>query len=602
MATVYFSGYVFQDDGDAVNGATVELLQVSDGAQEASTTTNSSGFWSFDETDEDRYDIKITSGTSIRYRKWADEISLKAIDVRNNEGEATPAAVISNIANGDDMEVAHFRGLRGTGVNDDNLFFRYYMDDGGSNITEVARMTVNLVDATHNSEDAKIVWSVIGNASLLNVFEISSTGLTVGVDDTGYDVKFFGASAGAYLIYDQSEDQLEIRGPSADATTSTGKILLSTALTNINASDVIGKIDFKAPLESGGTDAILVGASIQAVAQSTFAADSNATDLLFMTGHSEAAAEKFRITSQGELGVGGANYGSSGQVLTSGGAGAAPSWATPTTGDITGVTAGDGLSGGGTSGGVTLALDLNELTGATLADGDSLVFIDANDSNGSRKEALADVLDLIAGTVATTGLDRSGATLVVTDLHPVGVSGANNQLITDDGDGTVTSESNLTFTGSVLTVTGSVDTTLDQHFDSSPSDNTVSGITATFTAGEDLDRGEVVYFKASDSKMWKAVASATGTMPVVAMAAEDIDISSEATGKFLLYGFLADNGTFPAYTVGGTLYAPEAETSSQNVPEQAAPDTDGDFVQVLGYAVTANSVFFNPSNDVIEHA
>ena len=599
MATVYFSGYVFQDDGDAVNGATVELLQVSDGAQEASTTTNSSGFWSFDETDEDRYDIKITSGTSIRYRKWADEISVKAIDVRNNEGEATPAAVISNIANGDDMEVAHFRGLRGTGVNDDNLFFRYYMDDGGSNITEVARMTVNLVDATHNSEDAKIVWSVIGNASLLNVFEISSTGLTVGVDDTGYDVKFFGASAGAYLIYDQSEDQLEIRGPSADATTSTGKILLSTALTNINANDVIGKIDFKAPLESGGTDAILVGASIQAVAQSTFAADSNATDLLFMTGHSEAAAEKFRITSQGELGVGGANYGSSGQVLTSGGAGAAPSWATPTTGDITGVTAGDGLSGGGTSGGVSLALDLNELTGATLADGDSLVFIDANDSNGSRKEALADVLDLIAGTVATTGLDRSGATLVVTDLHPVGVSGANNQLITDDGDGTVTSESNLTFTGSVLTVTGSVDTTLDQHFDSSPSDETVSGITATFTAGEDLERGEVVYFKASDSKMWKAVASATGTMPVVAMAAADI--SADATGKFLLYGFLADNGTFPAYTVGGTLYAPEAETSSQNVPEQAAPDTDGDFVQVLGYAVTANSVFFNPSNDVIEH-
>jgi hypothetical protein len=279
---------------------------------------------------------------------------------------------------------------------------------------------------------------------------------------------------------------------------------------------------------------------------------------------------------------------------------------THTTGNyVATITGGTGItSTGATSGeGIThtLALDLNELTGATLADGDSLVFIDANDSNGSRKEALADVLDLIAGTVATTGLDRSGATLVVTDLHPVGVSGANNQLITDDGDGTVTSESNLTFTGSVLTVTGSVDTTLDQHFDSSPSDTTVSGITATFTAGEDLDRGEVVYFKASDSKMWKAVASATGTMPVVAMAAEDIDISSEATGKFLLYGFLADNGTFPAYTVGGTLYAPEAETSSQNVPEQAAPDTDGDFVQVLGYAVTANSVFFNPSNDVIEH-
>ena len=66
--TVYFSGYVFQDDGDALNGATVQLLQVSDAAEEASTTTDSNGFWSFNEADEDQYDVKITSGTSVRYR------------------------------------------------------------------------------------------------------------------------------------------------------------------------------------------------------------------------------------------------------------------------------------------------------------------------------------------------------------------------------------------------------------------------------------------------------------------------------------------------------------------------------------------------------
>ena len=37
--------------------------------------------------------------------------------------------------------------------------------------------------------------------------------------------------------------------------------------------------------------------------------------------------ERMRIGSSGELGIGGANYGTSGQVLTSGGSGAAPSWA-----------------------------------------------------------------------------------------------------------------------------------------------------------------------------------------------------------------------------------------------------------------------------------
>jgi len=39
--------------------------------------------------------------------------------------------------------------------------------------------------------------------------------------------------------------------------------------------------------------------------------------------------EKVRVASAGQIGIGGANYGTSGQVLTSGGSAAAPSWATP---------------------------------------------------------------------------------------------------------------------------------------------------------------------------------------------------------------------------------------------------------------------------------
>ena len=46
-------------------------------------------------------------------------------------------------------------------------------------------------------------------------------------------------------------------------------------------------------------------------------------DLLNFVG----GAERLRITSNGEFGIGGANYGTAGQVLTSGGSGAAPTWA-----------------------------------------------------------------------------------------------------------------------------------------------------------------------------------------------------------------------------------------------------------------------------------
>lgn len=53
--------------------------------------------------------------------------------------------------------------------------------------------------------------------------------------------------------------------------------------------------------------------------------------LTFSTTADGAAAptERFRIGNAGQLGIGGATYGTSGQVLTSGGASAAPSWATP---------------------------------------------------------------------------------------------------------------------------------------------------------------------------------------------------------------------------------------------------------------------------------
>ena len=95
--------------------------------------------------------------------------------------------------------------------------------------------------------------------------------------------------------------ELEVRGGTgADGG---GTLTLSTSELTVVDGDKLGRIDFQAPLETGA-DALLVGASIYAEADDTFAADNNSTELVFATGASEAAAEKMRITSDGKVGIG----------------------------------------------------------------------------------------------------------------------------------------------------------------------------------------------------------------------------------------------------------------------------------------------------------
>jgi hypothetical protein len=102
--------------------------------------------------------------------------------------------------------------------------------------------------------------------------------------------------------------RLEVQG----GLTTTGAVLtLSTMETTVVANDVLGRINFQAPLEASGTDAILPGASIHALATDTFAADNNETAIVLSTASSDAEGtvggglnERMRITSAGNVGIG----------------------------------------------------------------------------------------------------------------------------------------------------------------------------------------------------------------------------------------------------------------------------------------------------------
>ena len=96
--------------------------------------------------------------------------------------------------------------------------------------------------------------------------------------------------------------------------------------------------------------------------------------------------------------------------------------------------AGNGLSGGA---GSALALDLNELSAASVAVGaDSIAIIDADD-NSSKKESIADLMTAVAGS----GLSAASGVLAV-DLNEVAAAsvdvGADSLLLIDANDSNAT--------------------------------------------------------------------------------------------------------------------------------------------------------------------
>ena len=216
---INFAGYLFQDDGDVVSGATVQLLQVSDNAEEASTTTNSDGYWAFSEADQDRYYVKITAGTSVRYLRWADEISLKEIDVRNNEANTTPAATFTNLTNNAANQVAVFSGANTTRADDDEIYTSFKLANSAAELIEYGRMPVVAKEVTEGTEDGQIefdvmkagtltkVWTITSSDAAAMSFDMNVDALTIGSGaDTDVSLTFDANSADGVITWMEDED------------------------------------------------------------------------------------------------------------------------------------------------------------------------------------------------------------------------------------------------------------------------------------------------------------------------------------------------------------------------------------------------------------
>jgi len=106
---------------------------------------------------------------------------------------------------------------------------------------------------------------------------------------------------------------------------------VGTAGTIVSSGDILGDIRFAG---DDGTDLNTSAATIRGEVDGTPGANDMPGRLVFSTTADGASSptERLRISSAGAIGLSGANYGTSGQVLTSNGSASAPTWQTPSGG------------------------------------------------------------------------------------------------------------------------------------------------------------------------------------------------------------------------------------------------------------------------------
>lgn len=171
------------------------------------------------------------------------------------------------------------------------------IDNGTSGITTGADITLDVDGVSATS--GRLLMGGGGDAELY-------------YDGTDFIADPRGVGSGDFRVLNAAE----VRGDAGAA----GDVDISTAELTVVDGDLLGRIDFIAPLESSGTDAILAGASIWAEADDTFAADNNTTEIVFAVGTSAAATEVMRILSTGDLSIPDGTAATSGRLLLGTGA------------------------------------------------------------------------------------------------------------------------------------------------------------------------------------------------------------------------------------------------------------------------------------------
>lgn len=147
------------------------------------------------------------------------------------------------------------------------------------------------------------------------------------------------------------------------------------------------------------------------------------------------------------------------------------------------------------------------------------------------------------------------------------------------------------------TLTGNITLGENTSIDLDPAgsaDGKYSGICITGTAGATLAFGDLIYLAVADSR-WEltdADATATAGTPLIGMCVLAAAADGSAT-KILLQGIIRADAKFPALTIGAPAYVGETAGAIQ----VAIPTGADNIIRVVGRALTADELYFCPSQD-----
>lgn len=660
---INFAGFLYNDAGTAVSGATVNLYDKNTVANvRATTTTDSNGAWSIAHTTAGEFDIEVVSGASKRRIKFDDKVHLSELDaetinVRANEGGDAPLYFFADEGDdaGDRWQFKNAAGGVFTMGNDIN-----------SQGTYVAHVTI-----TPNSTVASSTFAIAGNATVGGALTVTGTTTLNGnlvLGDAAADTLTIGATL-------QGASPLTFEGGTADGNETTFAITDPTADRTITFPDAAGTV-----LLTGNA---LSGTSLTLSSVSAAGTDTDKFLVLDSSGNVD-----FRTGTEVLSDIGGGTGGMTSFILEddSGdevtisnakevkiiGSGVTTNWTDTDNGtdgdpyDLT-ITV-DAAQTGITSvynASLKLGRDADNLVDFATTDNKIIFRVEGVDEVELVQNALSPItsdgvslgtsslmwsdlfvasgsvinfhngdvtlthssntLTVAGGTLATAALTASTGTfsgILKTDDTTNATSTTDGSLQTDGGlsvvldaifgdDVTLITDSAVLNLGVGSDVSITHDGTTGGTITGTPmvyeskgaaalANNTHAGIVLEFLAGESLAVGDWVYMSTVDGRVSKADANDTGDGGHYPA----IGVAVSAQGSAGSAVKILTHGVYnDSDGFGGDLTEGNVLFLSETAGgvTATAPSDDTDKVQVCGIAVGPRDVFVNPSLDVIEH-